>query len=98
MPETTARSMLSASIRGPCHGPVGAAELPPVGDAIEVRAGQQPWAGAAGYVAEDIQCRVYARLEPRLSDPLGIPAPAGQVGIGPGQPVDAAVRLCPDGR
>ena len=48
-------------------------------------------------MTKDIQRGIDARLEPGLSNPLRKPAPRGQVGFGPGEPVDAAVGLSADG-
>src|SRR5438552_7770425 len=79
-------------------GTVSAVEPPPVGHAVEVRASQHPGTGTAGEVTKDIQGRIDARLEPCLPDPVGKPAPASQVGFGPGEPVDPTVSLSTDSR
>src|SRR5438552_10971617 len=77
---------------------IGAIEAAPIGDGVEMRASEQPGTGTAGHVTENIQGGVDASLEPCLSDPLRKPAPAGQIGLGPGEPVDPAIGLSTDSR
>ena len=49
-------------------------------------------------MAEDIERGVHPRLDARLGDALREPASPGQVVLGPGEPVDAAIRKTADGR
>ena len=77
---------------------VGAVQPATVGDAVQVGSGEQPGPGGAGQVAEDVQRGIDPRLEARLPDPFGEPAPRAEIVIGPGEPVQSAVGPAADCR
>ena len=60
--------------------------------------GQQVGAGRARQATEDVEGSVETCLESGFLDPFREPAPPGEIGIRPGQPVDAAIREPADGR